>query len=521
MGGALIIGSASILSRFFGLLRDNLFARYYGASATLDVYNAAFKIPDFIFNILVLGALFAAFIPVFLEFWNKDKEEAWNMVSSVLNFLLIGLAILGGLAFIFAPAIMRILVKDWAPDLQMQAAHFMRVMLISMIFFAISNIFSGVLNAFRRFTSYAIAPIFYNIGIIIGILFFTKIFGDIGLAYGVVFGAFLHFVIQIPAVIKTGFKWRWYLNWKDTGTRKILKLMIPRSLALGLTQINLLVMTTIISTLPTGSLTIWSWADNLQHFPINVFGVSLALSAFPVFSQAFIEQNQEKFKTAFSESFRKIMFFIIPISVAILLLRAQFVRLILGMGAGQFDWPATISTAQTLGFFSISLFAQASIPLLARSFFAQQNTKTPVISSIIALVVNTVLALLLVKPMGLFGLALAFSIAELTDMLILLGALRVKVGYLDDQRIINSTMRIVITSLVMGVAIQMAKYLIAPVVDMRSYIGIFMQTMGALAAGGVVYTLIATYWGFSEVQIVKLWIRRAKNQLFNGAKKNA
>lgn len=291
--------------------------------------------------------------------------------------------------------------------------------------------------------------------------------------------------------------------------------MIPRSLALGVTQLNLLIITVIISHLPVGSMTVWSWADNLQNFPINIFGVSLALSAFPVFSQAFLDKDHQKFKNIFSQSFRRILFFIIPISVAILLLRAQIVRLVLGLGSGKFDWDATILTAQTLGFFSISLFAQASIPILARSFFAQQDTKTPVAISIFSVCINAVLAWWLSSWMGVYGLALAFSIASLLDMLMLLAALRVRMGDLDDRQIMNSTFKILVGALFMGLAIQGGKYLIAQFVNMRTYVGIFLQTAGALGVGGMVYLIIALYWDFSEVEIIKHWLKKIKKQLLN------
>lgn len=520
-GGAIVIGAASLASRLIGLVRDNLFARKFGAGATLDIYNAAFKIPDFLFNVIILGALFASFIPVFLEYWNKDKDEAWRIVHSVLTILLSAFIVLALCAAIFAHPLTRLLVGGWDIEKQNKVADLMRIMLISTALFAISNVLSGILNAFRRFSAYAFAPLLYNVGIIIGILWLSDIYGIHGLAYGVVLGALLHVIVQIPSVYRTGFRAKILYDIHHPGVRKIFRLMIPRSLALAVTQINFLLITVIASTLPERTMTIWSWADNLQHFPINIFGVSLALSSFPVVSQAFIEKDNEKFKITFSESFRRIMFFIIPVSIAILLLRAQIVRLVLGMGAGNFDWQDTIDTAETLGFFSLSLFAQASIPLLARTFFAQQDTKTPVVVSIISVIINILAALLLAPSMGVYGLALAFSMAAILNMLLLLGTLRSRLGDIDDDKIIASTLRIVSASMMMGIVIQGIKYVIAPMVDMQSYLGILIQTTGSLLGGAIMYLALALYFHFSEAEMVGKFIKQSVSQVKKFFRRNS
>lgn len=520
-GGAIIIGVASVVSRLTGLVRDNLFAKYFGASAVLDSYNAAFKIPDLIFNILVLGALSASFIPIFLEIkYQKSKEEAFKVANAVLNLLLVSVIAFIIIAYFLSPFfVSQMLMPERPLEQQLLTIQLMRIMLLSIIFFTISNIFSGILNSDRRFIAYSLAPIFYNFGIIFGIVYFSQRFGPIGLAYGVVSGAFLHFLIQLPAVLRTGWRYRLNLNFSHIGVKKILKLMPARSLSLGIVQINALIIAAFALRLHEGSLAIWTWADNLQQFPINVFGVSLAISAFPVFSQAFAAKDIQQFKKQFSTNFRKVLFFIIPFSIMILLLRAQIVRLILGsFGGGRFDWNTTILTAQTLGFFSISIFAQASIPLLARSFFAQQNTKTPVIISVFSMIVNIILAWWLGKIMGVYGLALAFSISSLFSMLLLLTCLRVKFGDLEDKQIINSVWKIITTSLIMGIIIQGVKYALAPFVDMHTFIGILIQTSVSIFSGAAVYLLIAFYFKFSEISIIREFIDKTKKIIINGKK---
>ncbi|OGY88932.1 MAG: murein biosynthesis integral membrane protein MurJ [Candidatus Kerfeldbacteria bacterium RIFOXYC2_FULL_38_9] len=467
-GGALIIGSFSILSRILGLIRDRLLSTTFGANHVLDAYFVAFKIPDFLFNIFVLGVMSAAFVPVFIAYQKKNgNAEAMKIANPILNLIAASLSIIGLICLIFTPQLVSLLAFGDSLEQQALIVHFMRPMLLSLFFFGISNVLSGILHAYKQFFVYGLAPIMYNLGIIFGILFFVPAFGYLGLSYGVVLGSLLHLLIQLPIVIKFGFRYRLNFSLKHPGVRQILKLMPSRSFALGLTQLNVMVIFAIASVLSAGEQSAWQFADNLQHFPINIFGVSLALAVFPVFSEALAENNVARFKQVFSENFRRILFFIIPISIITLLLRAQIVRLI--YGAGEFDWTATILTAQTLGAFALSMFAQSLIPLFARAFFAKQDTKTPVIISAVSMIINILLALWFVKPYGIIGLGIAFSMSAVTEMILLLAALRVRHGDLDDNMIITSTWKIVISSLIMGIIIQGMKYLVADYVDMQTF----------------------------------------------------
>lgn len=522
MGGAIIIGAASIISRILGLARDRLLASSFGAGETLDMYYAAFKLPDLIFNILVLGALSSSFIPVFLDYWHKDKgtvrERAWHVTNSVLNILIVGLIVLGILCFIFAPQLMYVIAPGFDDAQKAQTALLTRVMLMSILFFGISNIVSGILNSFKRFLAYSTAPIMYNIGIIFGILVLVPTFGIMGLAWGVVLGSFLHLFVQIPALFKTGYYYRFSFDFRHEGVRKIGRLMIPRALSLGVNQVNQTVIVIIASTLAAGSIAVFNLANNLQFFAISAFGISLAIAAFPVFSQAFAEKNKKKFVEVFSLTLRRILYFIIPISLIMLLLRAQIVRLVLG--SGNFDWQDTYLTAQSLGFFTISLFAQALIPLLARSFFAQHDTKTPLIISLISMAINVVLAWVLGQWLGVIGLALAFSIAAIINMFLLIFVLRRKMGDLEDKKIINSTLKIVLASVVTVLVVHGLKYLMAGIVDMQTFVGILLQTLVAGGLGILVYLLITYLFKFEEISAVKLILLKLKAQVFNNKKKD-
>jgi putative peptidoglycan lipid II flippase len=519
-GGAIILATASVVSRLLGLIRDRLLASHFGAGDVLDTYYAAFKIPDLIFNILVLGALSSAFIPVFIQYLERSKddqqrhEELWRFSNSLLNIILLGLVFIGALMFIFTHQLMPIIAPGFSPEKQEVTAHLTRIMLVTILFFGVSNIASGILNSFRKYFSFAFAPVMYNLGIIFGIIILVPRYGVYGLAYGVVIGAFLHFLIQIPSLVRSGFRYRPVIDLKHEGVRQVGKLMVPRTLGLAVAQVDQLISVIIGSTLIAGSVAVFNLANNLQSFAINVFGVSLAIASFPIFSEAFAQKNTEKFVIQFSVSFRRILFLIIPTSVLMLLLRAQIVRVILGAGA--FNWEDTRLTAQALGYFSLSLFAQSLIPLLARSFYALHDTKTPVKIAVVSVIINTIGALTLSRYMGVMGLALAFSISSLVNMFLLLWLLRKRIGYLDDTKIVNSTLKLISISSIMGVVVWISKYIMSLGINMHTFIGIFIQGVGSALIGLVVYLILAIIFKCDEIKIITDWWKRTKKQMVNG-----
>jgi len=524
-GGAIIIASASVISRLLGLVRDRLLANQFGAGDELDIYYAAFKLPDLVFNILVLGALSAAFIPIFVEYLQRAKEdptkkaEVWHLANSLLNILLVGLVVFGIILFIFTPQIVPLIAPGFDMDKQAEVVNMTRIMLFSIIFFGISNVMTGMLNSLKRYANFAFAPVMYNVGIILGIVFLVGQYGLYGLAYGVVLGSFLHLAVQIPGVLKIGYRYRPVFDYKHQGVRQIGKLMLPRTFGLAVTQIDQLVSVIIGSTLAAGSVAVFTLANNLQNFPISVFGVSMAVASFPFFSEAFAQHNNELFIQHFSKSFRRILFLVVPISVLILLLRAQFVRVILG--SGEFDWSDTYFTAQTLGYFAVSLFAQSTIPLLAKSFYAWKDTKTPVKIGILTVILNIIGALILSRYMGVEGLALAFSIASFIQMVLLIIFLRKKIGNLDERKIMISIMKIIVITAMMGAVVQAAKYFLALGVDMDTFVGIFIQGSVSAVIGLVFYLIMALVFRCDEINIITNWLKKAKHQILNGKNNHA
>lgn len=326
----------------------------------------------------------------------------------------------------------------------------------------------------------------YNAGIILGALLLAPAWGVYGLAWGVVLGAFMHMGIQLPLAFKLGYRYKPVIDLKSKYIRKIGRMMIPRTLTLGISQLNLLVITIIASTLAGGSVTVFNFANNLHYFPVGVFGISFAIAAFP--SMSGVAFNKKRLISSFSGTVRQILFFIVPSTVFLLTLRAQIVRVI--FGAGKFDWEDTILTIDTLSFFAVGMFAHAIIPLLIRVFYARHNSRTPFFIGMFAVIVNIVGALYFSNSMGVAGLGLAFSIAGIIHFMLLWIAIHLELGGMDEVRILISTIKFSAAAVMAGFTVQLAKLAIWPFIDMSRFWGVFTQATVAGICGLVMYLLM-------------------------------
>lgn len=511
-GAALIIAVFSIISRLLGVVRDRILASTFGAGQELDVYYAAFRLPDLLFNLLVLGALSAGFIPIFSKLWSRHEEAtAWRLTNNILNLLTIGLVGLCGLGIVLAPTLTFYLTPGFPSSVMPTLVHLTRIMFLLPLLLGLSSIIGGVLQSRRQFLIYSLSPIFYNLGIIVGALYLTSIFGLNGLAWGVVLGSLLHFLIQLPTLRRLGFRYQAVWEWRDRSVRSVMKMMSARTASLAVTQVNLIIMTIIASTLPTGALSIFNLANNLQFLPISLFGISFALAVFPLLSSATTKQETV---SLFSRTFRQILFFVVPATVLMLALRAQIVRLILG--SGKFDWEATILTIDTFGFFVMSLFAQATLPLLQRAFFAQEDSRTPLYAGLLAGGVNVILSLWLAPRLGVPGLALSFSLSSILNFGLLFSLLHYRCQGLDEKHIIMSVFKFSVAALAAGIAIQAMKALVWPYADLTRFWGVLLQGGAAGLFGTLVYLSVCSLLRSEE--FLEFW-RTLKQRFFKPALK--
>ena len=385
-----ILAISYLISGFLGLFRDRLLAGRFGASLELDVYFAAFRIPDFVYNIIILGGLIVAFLPLFSEYFSQKKSEAWQMTNYILNAFLFFLISISLILFILTPWLIDWIFPGFGPEAKKIAIPLTRLLFLSPIFFGISNLLSGILQYFNRFFVYSLTPILYNLGIIFGILFLAPKFGIFGVGMGVIFGAFCHMAIQIPAARNCGFSYQFLFNLRYPALKRIFKLMIPRVFGVAAQQINLIVITALASMISAGSIAIFNFSNNLQSLPIRIIGASFAVAIFPTLSRTWAEGKREEFIEKFSSVFRQILFLTIPISLFIFIFRNLIVKIILE--TGQFSVFDTKLTATCLGLFAFSIFAQSVCPLFVRAFFSWQDTKTPTLITVSAVALNIILA---------------------------------------------------------------------------------------------------------------------------------
>lgn len=451
---AFILGATALLSGLLGLLRDRFLAGAFGAGDDLDIYYAAFRLPDLVYGIIIFGPLSASFIPIFTDYLKKkdarsDGEAAWYFANNVIHIFLAFLILFCGFLVIFAPGIVVLLAPGFSPAKMAATVTLTRLFLLEIIFLGASNIFGSILQSFRRFLLFSLSPIMYNLGIIFGVLVLAKYWGLVGVATGVILGAFLHFIIQWPAVAATGYRYRFVFNLGHEGFLKILKLAVPRSVSVGLLQINYFIVTAFASSLAAGSLAIFSLASNLVTFPEGIVASSLVLAVFPTLCQAANEKNWPAFRESFSSTIRQIMFLTAPLAVFLVVFGNQIVRIILE--SGKFSEADTVLTVLTLKYFVLYLIFDSLMIFLIRAFFSLQESLTPTVILILVSLVRLPLAFFWSHIFGVWGLALAYSLSSIVNVGLLWFFLRKKIGrWLDEGRVFFSSLKIMIAAVSAG-----------------------------------------------------------------------
>ncbi len=500
LSGASIIMATVILTKVLGLVRDRLLAHVYTPDQ-VAIFFGAFRIPELLFSVLVFGALSVAFIPVFTEYTEeKGKEEAFKMAQSILNISLISLALAGVVIAIFIVPLTKLIVPGFTSDQQLLVAALTRVILIGQIILTLGSLLVGILQSFQRFIIPAFAGVFYNLGIILGIVFFSKSFGIMAPAYGVIFGALMHALIQLPLAWSLGFRFN-FSQIFHPGVKEVLKLVSVRTIGLAAEQINDTVAVILASLISTASVTYLTFSQHLQLVPVSLFGATIAQAALPVLSSEKARGKIEEFKSTLLTTMHQILFLALPASAILIVLRIPSVRLT--FGASQFDWEATVLTGQTLAFMSIGLAAQSVSLLLVRSFYALKDTKTPVFASLGTVTLNIFLSFYFVKILGLGigSLGIAFSVSNLLSSFILFTALHFKVGGFDLNRTIIPLTKMLIATVIMGMALYIPIKLLDKVIfDTTRTINLLFLTGAASLFALAVYVILVRFMEVRELE---------------------
>ncbi|MBI4787050.1 MAG: murein biosynthesis integral membrane protein MurJ [Chloroflexi bacterium] len=485
-----------VASRVLGLGRDIVISYQFGTSRTLDAYFAAFNIPDLIFNVIAGGALGSAFIPTFAAaLASGDPRRAWRLASAVLNLALIVLTAIAAILALFAPQVVAATVaQGFAPDDQALTASLMRWMLVTPIVFGLSGIVMGILNSHQHFVLPAFAPVVYNAAIIAGAIFLAPTMGVYGLTFGVVAGALLHLLVQVPWLVRRRMHYTPTVGLYDADVREVGRLMLPRTLGLAAVQINFLVNTILASGLPAGSIAALGYAWRVMLLPEGIVALSFATAVFPTLSEQVARKALDDFRETFSNVFRVTLYLTVPAAVGLLVLGAPLVALL--FQRGEFDARSTAETAWALRFYAVGLFAHSGLEIITRAFYAMHDTRTPVTIGVAAMLLNIVLSVTLIAPLSHGGLALANSVATILEMLALLYLLRQRIGQAGDKRLFASVARIGAAAMVMALAM-------APFADSSS---IMISIVGA-AIGGAAYFAVTIALRSEEIQFV---LRRAR-----------
>jgi len=530
------VSVSTLASRILGYLRDMLIANFFGAGLVADAFFVAYRIPNLLRQLLGEGALSASFVPVFTEYLTtKPKEEAQRLARISGLLLLILLSILAILGIIFSPIVVRLIAPGFIanPEKLSLTITLTRVLFPFMVAIGLAALALGILNSLHRFIIPALAPCLLSISEIFFILFICPLMERpiIGLALGVVAGGFAQFFFQLPSIAKEGFvipsgksygnphlklvsypknllkNWdllwkRWISTLNHPGVKRIGLLMLPATIGLSVTQVNVFVDTIFASMLREGSVTALYYANRIMQLPLALFGTAIATVALPMMSRSVATTNMEELKNTLSLALRMILFTIIPASLGLIILGKPIISLL--FERGRFTSQATQSTSWALLFYSTGIAAYAGVKVVASAFYSLQDTRTPVKIASIAMMVNIFLNAILMRILDVGGLAFATAIASFLNLSILLSYLRKRIGRLGGKKVLRSLVKVLLACSAMGIACIYSSQLLGQINKL-------IQVAGTILICVTIYILAAHLLRCDEIKYVRKIITRKES----------
>jgi putative peptidoglycan lipid II flippase len=487
----LIVTTAFLISRVLGSVRLIVIGATFGAGPDLDAFLAAFRIPDFIFQLVAAGALSSALIPIVAGLLATNQEaRAWRVASTVATLMLAVLLVLAVTVAITAPAIVPLITAHFTPDQIQRTIELTRVMLLSPILLAGGALATSLLNARGRFAASAIAPIVYNVAIILAAVFLAPGLGIVGLAIGVVLGAAGHLGIQLLPLRQTGFRYSPNADLSDADARQALLLMAPRAIGLAASQLTFLVATSVSTGLGVGAVTAFTFAFSIFQLPIGVIGIPLGVVTLPALSRELALGETERFLVLVRRALRLILFVMLPLTGFSIIARGEVVRILFGYG--RMDEVSIERTATTLLWLLLALTSESMIAILARAFYAGRDTRTPVGAAIVAVAINVSLSILLAGPMGLAGIGLAITIGSWAEASVLILVLAHRMHTFGPASLVRAGLIALFAGLAAtGVAFVAVQGVVAIVGDEPGKIGLIIELGVVALVGGLVYAGLA------------------------------
>ncbi len=527
-----VVGAATFLSRVFGFIRDMAVAWFFGAGISSDAFFVAFRIPNLLRRLFAEGSLSISFIPVFTEYIEtQGKEEAFRLgrcALTVLSLILIAISLLG---IIFSPIIVRIIAPGFAdtPEKLSLTVLLTRIMFPYVFFICIASLFMGILNALGHFAAPALAPVFLNLAMIFSVFCISPYMAEpvTGLALGVLIGGILQLLLQIPFMIKKGFRFREPVPHSvkrvsnpihtmssrisdmlgHPGLKRIGILMGPAVLGATVYQINIVIGTLLASLLPEGSVSYLYYADRLVEFPLGIFAIAAATAVLPSLSKQAAAKDFEALGDTFAYSMNLVFFITIPAMAGLIVLREPIVALLFGRGA--FDKESIRMTADALLYYSVGLWAFSAVRILVSTFYALQDTKTPMRTAVISIIANVLLSILLMGPLRHGGLALATSLASMLNLGLLVRGLKPKIGGLEWKNILEPACKSIVCSVMMAIGVRLTASLIIPEGN-KSLTLLFSGLVISIAAGFILYGVFSYLMKSRELEEIVSFARGEK-----------
>lgn len=488
----------TMLSKILGFIREIVLASSYGASMYSDAYLIAMNIPVVIFSIIGV-TLETVLIPIYYEVCNNEKDgKSIEFINNILNIVIIICSILAILGLVFTPYIVKIFAIGFEGEAFKIAVEFTRIIILSIIFIGLSYIITTCLHIKNDFITPGIAIIPKNIIMIISIILSIK-HGPYIMIIGTLIAIIFEFIFLLIFAIKNGYKYKLYINIKDKYIKKVVILILPVIVGVAVNQVNSMIDRTLASTLVEGSISALNYANKLNGFVMALFITSVSVVIYPILSKLSSENNDEEFIDAIVQCINSVMLLVIPISVGAIVLSNPIVKILFERGA--FDTNATHMTSIALIMYSIGMFAFGLRDILGKVFYALQDTKTPMINGVIAVIMNIILNIILIKYLGLAGLPLATSISAIACIFLLFNSLKKKIGYFGQDKIINTTLKSIISAILMGIVTYFGYSLLSGILG-SGFIYDTIALFGSVLLGAIVYGILIILLKVKEISTI-------------------